>query len=103
MAELQKLIEKHDLIFDSENQHFHCFSHVINLVVQDLLKRLKVEEEKLYEENYKSDGSNDDVDSDCEDAEDRMTDKLMPVLAKLRATCKKLRKSEQLTSKFDQY
>lgn len=30
--------------FDRENQHFRCYTHILNLAVQDIFKELQLED-----------------------------------------------------------
>jgi len=80
--------------FDSENKHFMCFAHILNLSVQDFLKLFKVSElqndseveNELEEEEY--------IDSETE-----TNDGDSPV-TKVRTLAKKIKRSEQLQVKF---
>lgn len=51
MHELQKLLD-----FDSENQHFRCIAHILNLGVQSLMKNLEIP----INEDDREDGSEDE-------------------------------------------
>jgi len=37
-------MKNNSLNFDREKQHFRCIAHIINLAVQDSLKKLLIEE-----------------------------------------------------------
>jgi len=78
-----KLMINNSLVFDVENQHFRCFAHILNLAVQDSLKKLVSEETR-----------EDEIDND-DDYESVKT----PVL-KLRSIFIKLKRSEQLRNKL---
>jgi len=83
ITEFEKLMKNNSLNFDREKQHFCRFAHIINLAMQDSLKRL------LIEETFENEINND---------EDYESDKT-PVL-KLRSIFIKLKRSEQLRNKL---
>jgi len=83
IIEFEKLMKNNSLNFDREKQHFRCIAHIINLAVQDSLKKLLIEE--IFENEINND-------------EDYESDKT-PVL-KLRSIFIKLKRSEQLRNKL---
>lgn len=61
MKEISYLIK-----FDHKNQHFQCYSHILNIAVQDMLKQLGLETES---DEYNVDDENEEESED--DDEDR--------------------------------
>jgi len=76
MQQFSKIMEENMLDFDAENQHFHCFAHILNLAVQDALKHLYAD---------CKDENTDDEEMDKDNA-----------MIKLRSIFLKLKRSEQL-------
>jgi len=87
MDHLNTLLED----FDSENKHFVCFAHILNLSVQDFLKLLKVKDDFSEVENELEE-------EECIDS-DEMETNGSPV-TKIRMVAKKIKRSEQLQEKF---
>jgi len=87
MDHLNTLLED----FDSENKHFVCFAHILNLSVQDFLKLLKVKDDFSEVENELEE-------EECIDS-DEMETNASPV-TKIRMVAKKIKRSEQLQEKF---
>lgn len=44
ILEFSKLMKAAGYEFDADNQHFRCFAHILNLGVQDVLKKINVDE-----------------------------------------------------------
>ena len=104
IRQLGTLMRSENIEFDVEDQHFRCFSHIINLAVQDILKLIKFDVENssfkdLYtDENEVSDNESfSDDSSDYDHADDNV---LSNSVAKIRVICKKVRYSEQLKNKL---
>lgn len=89
ISELKTLLQESDISFNTDDQHFRCFAHILNLGVQDILKLLQHDADQSQE-------SSEDSDSECSDDESTIHS---PVL-KLRLCIRKIRKSEQLTNKL---
>ncbi|XP_026314075.1 uncharacterized protein LOC113225838 [Hyposmocoma kahamanoa] len=92
MYELGKLLPH----FDSDNQHFRCIAHILNLGVQDLLNNLALNIETYRQEQEQQ----------CED-EDEQVEEYVPnisdsstAITKLRSICSKIKRSEMLKRKF---
>lgn len=79
MQQFSKIMEEDSLNFDSENQHFHCFAHILNLAVQDALKHLYADCNEYIDNEEEMDDNKDDN-----------------AIIKLRSLFLKLKKSEQL-------
>jgi len=77
-------MKNNSLDFDCEKQYFHCIAHIINLAVQDSLKKLPIEE------TFENEINND---------EDYESDKTS-ILKALRSIFIKLKSSEQLHNKL---
>lgn len=95
MVELEKKLLEDGILFSSADQHFRCFAHVINLAVQDVLIKLRLEHSIEDDEDDQDEA--DDVDDtilemDFNDGEPEDS----PVV-KLRNLCKALKYSEKLT------
>lgn len=83
--------------FDSNNNHFTCFAHILNLAVQDFMKLLKAD-------NTQSDLLySDSDDKDSEDESDQSQLFCESPVNKVRSLLKKIKKSEQLQLKFNNY
>lgn len=93
ISNLGDMLQNESISFDKENQHFRCFSHILNLGVQDVLKFLNVEAS-----NNESNSSSEDDDSDISDT-DSDTKTLNSVM-KVRKTFKIFKYSEQLQKKL---
>ncbi|XP_033220572.1 uncharacterized protein LOC117175112 isoform X1 [Belonocnema kinseyi] len=97
MSQLSHLLQSvHGENFDSIDQYFRCFAHILNLGVQALLEVIG-EGAKAADLN---DGRNDNDTEDTSDAEDEEVAREQLVINRLRAFFKKIRASEQLTEKF---
>lgn len=92
LSELELILNEQNLEFNSCTQHFKCFSHVLNLGVQDALKVLKFEPN-----TSNSDLSGSDSDYTDEEEHENLT---MTSISKLRYIFKKIKKSEQLDLKL---
>lgn len=88
IKELENLLRENylDHPFNSEDAHFRCFAHIINLGVQDTLKLLKLEHEEV--EGIDESDNEDRMDENIENLE------LSPI-NKIRFLFKKIKKSEQ--------
>lgn len=98
MRELEEILEENDIKFDAKDQHFHCFPHVLNLAVKDILKCLEAD---VVQEDSGDD--DDDKKSDFDDEEGDEKDNNSPPIDKLRKLCKKLKKSEKLRIQLGHY
>ncbi|XP_018371317.1 PREDICTED: uncharacterized protein LOC108766485 [Trachymyrmex cornetzi] len=91
IQEFTNLMANDGFQFDSQNQHFRCVAHVLNLAVQSAISLFKVyKEDRELEDDDDSDNSNDEIE-EC--------DQLSPFF-KLRMIFKKLKRSEQLQIEF---
>ena len=102
MKELVILLNKESTSFGHEDQHFRCFTHIINLAVQDILKLINVEvddsstvecgtEEDLYDVDYDS------------LSKKEIKQVFSNLITKIRGTFKKLRSSEALINKLKSF
>ncbi|CAK1603284.1 unnamed protein product [Parnassius mnemosyne] len=85
--------------FDSDNQHFRCFAHILNLGVQNLLKTLALHSEtdnKGQEQQYED---NEDETEEDEEYAPNIADS-RTAITKLRGISSKIKKSEILKRKF---
>ncbi|CAK1582932.1 unnamed protein product [Parnassius mnemosyne] len=85
--------------FDSDNQHFRCFAHILNLGVQDLLKTLALHSEtdnKGQEQQYED---NEDETEEDEEYAPNIADS-RTAITKLRSISSKIKRSEILKRKF---
>lgn len=98
MRELQDILEVRGIDFNAEDQHFHCFPHVLNLAVHDILAGLEIDNAKVDEYDDIEDGSDDDQLV----VEDDSLEKL-PSIVRLRKLCKMVKASDKLKNKLDQY
>lgn len=57
LAELETKFLLDDISFSSEDQHFRCFAHIINLAVQEVLVKLRLD-------NVAEDDEDDDDEDD---------------------------------------
>lgn len=109
VLELEKLLVPKKIDFDSEDQAFKCFAHVINLAVQDIMKLLTAasienDEEDVCEEGKDYDveeSDEEEIDVEESEEEESMSEGngeaiLSQVIFRIRSTCKKIRRSEQL-------
>lgn len=114
MSELNILMAENDLSFDNINQHFRCFAHILNLGVQDIMKMLKVdflESESDILDSLISKAEN--IDDEKLNHDDLDEDELFEItsndfspssaICKLRSTFIKIRKSEQLQNKLNDF
>lgn len=103
IRELDVLMKKEKIDFNIEDQHFRCFSHIMNLGVQDVLKLINIEvtESSEFCCTEASDKNNVDddefYDDDIDSVNEDDNEVFLNVIAKIRKTCKKVRVSEQLT------
>ena len=95
IRELGILMENEKINFDVEDQHFRCFSHIMNLAVQDVLKLIKVNVDENSRNTHHESEDDDYTDESYESDEDS-DDILIRSMAKIRSICKKVRNSEQL-------
>lgn len=78
--------------FDPENQHFRCFAHILNLGVQDLMKKLALGNKDSDFLGEEMELENRDVNYEFDNNENAIT--------KIRSLFSKIKKSEQLGNKF---
>ena len=106
IRELKVLMENENIDFDIEDQHFRCFSHIMNLGVQDVLKLINIEITEFTKstESFKDKTSDMDDDTDEDDYYDDVDadehELFLNFITKIRKTCKKVRFSEELTNKL---
>lgn len=106
IAELGSLLAFEKIIFDTENQHFHCFAHILNLSVQDFFKAINVicpESFASVDDNSPSDDGAENlenVDDDDDDVEEDLQS-IAVIINKIRKTFKKIRRSEDLMKKLN--
>lgn len=63
MRHLEEILSIWNVDFNSDEQRFYCFAHVINLVVKDVIKALKIDNsDEDFESN--ADDSDDEIDSE---------------------------------------
>ena len=89
ILKLGEILQGKGITFDSENQHFRCFAHIINLGVQDALKILNIEVSENWSDSDNS-ASSEDEDSLVETNS----------VVKIRKLFKKFKQSEQLQIKL---
>lgn len=103
--ELGKLIKEAGYKIDTVNQHFRCFSHILNLGVQDILKMLNVTENDAKDENVRQEENNEslaesnEVDFSLDNEEIQDASELpypAAAISKVSKTFVKLRRSEDL-------
>ena len=108
MVELSGLLPS----FDSENQHFRCAAHILNLSTQDMFSFLKIDDaESQNEKNMENDGydEEDEENGECQDIseseemEDIETVPTTSPLSKLRGFFKIVKRSEQWRNKLKIY
>lgn len=103
MEELGKIFEENGLFFDIENQHFECLAHVLHLAVQDMFKIFGLHIGKqIDEEEDTSDESENESDEDEEYDNPEQTN-VKDFLVKIRATCKKIKRSDQLRNLLEKF
>lgn len=88
MKELEPLMVAENINFDPNNQHFHCFAHVINLAVNDMLRLIQSNIDEMGDESSESDD------------EEIYPDNCTKVLTKLKHLFHKIKYSEQWTNKL---
>lgn len=108
IKELGVLMKQKNIPFSTEDQHFRCFSHIMNLAVQDTLKLINIDipTMALLQDTQESDDENDDYDFDYDD--DNVNEQLdtngiknfLNVIIKVRKLCKKIKYSEPLKKKL---
>ena len=94
-------MENEKIDFNVDDQHFRCFSHIMNLAVQDVLKLLNVnvpDEINFYEKKIDDDDEEDFYSDDETDATNNIFSNL---IYKVRSTSKKIRNSEQLKNRLN--
>lgn len=89
-------MEKHDIKFSAENQHFRCFCHMLNLGAQDVLKLIGLQRNDNDKLTVNEKEDNLSV-PDCDPEENIQVGNIAHVVCKVRNLCKKIRASEQLT------
>lgn len=95
IRELQLILQNENIDFDCEDCHFRCFTHILNLGVQDMLRELQLDDQE-------------ETNSDCSENEDNVAthththtihnDTFNNPIKKIRALFLKLKKSEQSTN-----
>lgn len=85
--------------FNIEDQHFQCFAHIMNLAVQDVLKLINIDIKQCHNNPYSnSKEHNDSEDKHENELSDKMNEnEIFYQINNIRNTCKKIRRSEQLT------
>lgn len=98
MYELGKQLPPH---FDSDNQHFRCFAHILNLGVQDLLKTLALhcESDTNAQDQQYEDYADETEDEEDEESAPNIADSRTSV-TKLRSISSKIKRSEIVKKKF---
>lgn len=108
IEELGKLMDLEGIDFDTQDQHFRCFPHILNLAVKDILKLINIDSEnsmyvdltklKLDDEDEDEDEDTEDSDLDSEEALENHEElgKFSELITKVRSVTKKIRKSQQL-------
>ena len=104
MKELSVLMKNEGIEFDSDNQHFRCFAHILNLAVQDILKLMNSplnENSKLtIEESTTAECAETSDYFDSDEEVNEVEDTFAYVILKIRNTSKKIRQSEVLTNRL---
>ena len=104
MQELSVLMNKENLSFNHEDQHFKCYAHILNLAVQDILKLINnpVDEnlKLVIDENEIDDTEDEDDDSDDNECE---SNDFAGLILKIRSTCKKIRVSEVIQNQLKNF
>lgn len=90
IAELRTMLHNDGIYFNSEDSHFHCFAHILNLGVQDIMKILCPKYD---------DCSSNESDTEFETEFDVITEST-PIIVKLRQLFIKIKRSEQWTNKL---
>ncbi|CAG9794257.1 unnamed protein product [Diatraea saccharalis] len=88
--------------FDSDNQHFRCFAHILNLGVQDLLKTLALHCEtdtNAQDQQYEDYADETEEDEEDEEYAPNIADSRTSV-TKLRSISSKIKRSEIVKKKF---
>lgn len=60
MTELAKLMSAENINFDPTNQHFRCFAHIINLAINDMLRLIQSNIDKVDEKMDEDESDNDE-------------------------------------------
>ncbi|CAH1640748.1 unnamed protein product [Spodoptera littoralis] len=96
--ELGKQLPPH---FDSDNQHFRCFAHILNFGVQDLLKTLALhcESDTNAQDQQYEDYADETEDEEDEESAPNIADSRTSV-TKLRSISSKIKRSEIVEKKF---
>ena len=107
MKELDILMKKEGVEFNSQDQNFRCFAHILNLEVKDVLKLINSptnEDAKLtIDESITDEYAETDnyLDSDEEALE--VEDNFAHIIIKIRNISKKIRHSEVLTNRLNSF
>lgn len=103
IQEFSELMDNEGIVFDTEDQHFRCFAHIINLAVQEVLKLINVNIKQRYNNLYLDTNEYNDSEDEHENElnDDEMNENenkfFSHIINNIRNTCKKIRQSEQLT------
>lgn len=92
IRELQLILQSEDIDFDCEDCHFRCFAHILNLGVQDMLRKLQLDDPEECEE------SDSDYSKDEDNVVTTNNNVLNSPIKKIRALFLKLKRSEQSTN-----
>lgn len=105
IAELGSLLASEGIQFNTEDQHFRCFAHVLHLAVQDLFEAMNV----ICPQDLATDNDDASVDDEAEYFEDDDNEKeqdlppIAKIISKIRKTFKKIRRSEELMKKLESW
>lgn len=83
------------IVLDTEDQHFRCFAHIINLAVQEVLKLINVNIKQRYNNLYldtnKYNDSADEHENELSDDEmnENENEIFSHIINNIRNTCKK--------------
>lgn len=101
IQELSMLMDNDGIVFDTEDQHFRCFAHIINLAIQDVLKLINIKQclNNLYSDTNEYNDSEDEHEDELSDDDMNANENeiFSRIINNIRNTCKKIRRSEQLT------
>lgn len=100
MTEFKQILSGKNVAFDSEDQHFRCFPHIINLGVQDLLKLINSQSNFIMDNQLGSMDIEEEEDSDHEQSVDLDDSQFSQIISNIRNTFIKLRRVESLRNQL---
>lgn len=105
IKELGTLLMAENIEFNTEDQHFFCFAHVLNLAVQDLFTAINVDcpESIIFFEEEKGENDSQDIEEEEEEEEEKNEGltSIGLIISKIRKTFRKIKNTEDLLSKLE--